>query len=107
MWSDAQNHGRAREEDRLELRDRRELAALADLHDDVHEPRGLALGRELVGDAPVRVVAGLAEPRVVPQLVDLDHHAVDLEGQLRATGAVALAVVEGGPGVGTTVVSSR
>ena len=67
---------------------------------DVAQRRGLALRRELVGDAPVRVVAGLAEPRVPAVLVDLDDHPVDLEVELGAALAVALAVGEGFLGVG-------
>jgi hypothetical protein len=89
-------HGGAGQRHRVQLGHGRELAALAHLHADGAQPRGAPLGRELVGDAPVGVVAGGAERRVVRELVHLDDHPVDLEGQPMPALVVARAVRIGG-----------
>ena len=79
--------GRARHHDaadghRLELGDRRQRAGAPDLDPDrAHHGLGL-LGRELVGDRPARRAADVAEPALPVEPVDLDHHAVDVVGQL-------------------------
>ena len=61
---------------RLELGDRRERTALADVHlDALHGRRRLAR-RELEGDRPARMVRGRAQPPLQLQRVHLHDHAV-------------------------------
>ena len=48
------------------------------------QQRGAFLGRELVGDRPARRLAGQAERRAQREVVDLDHDAVDLVGEVVA-----------------------
>ena len=55
-----------------------------DVPDDPVELRGRGDRRELPGDRPARLAAGDAELAPQGSLVDLDHHAVDLEVELLA-----------------------
>ena len=55
-------HRRAADEHRLQHRDRRDLADLADVPDDVGEQRRLLLGRELEGERAARAVRARARP---------------------------------------------
>ena len=72
-------HRHARDLHRLELGERHHVAGPAHVP---HHPLELGGGghrRELPGDRPARLAAHHAEPALQVQVVDLDHHAVDLE----------------------------
>ncbi len=73
--------GRPRDLHRLEDREGCEHAGAAHAHLDVEQPRGLLLGRELVGDRPARRLGRVAQLVLERELVDFDHHAVYLVGQ--------------------------
>ncbi len=68
----------AADEDRFELGEGRGPAGAAHRHLDVEQLGGPLLGRELVGDGPARRPAGEAKLVTPGQVVDLDHHPVDL-----------------------------
>jgi hypothetical protein len=70
--------------DRLEPRDRGELAGAADLDVDRAQRRLGALGGEFVREAPARKTADKAQTRLPVEPVDLVDHAVDVEGEIGA-----------------------
>ena len=74
--------GDAADPDRLQPRDRGELAGAADLDVDRLEDRLGLLGREFVRQRPARRARDLAEPALPVEPVDLVDHAVDVEGQV-------------------------
>ena len=76
----------AADENRLQLRHRRQLAGTADLDLDRRHGRELLLRRELVRDSPARFAGDEAEPPLQREAVDLVDHAVDVEGQGVALG---------------------
>ena len=63
----------------LEHRERRGLAGAADVDLDGPQDRLLLDRRHLVGDGPAGRLGGGAERLALRDVVDLDHHAVDLE----------------------------
>ena len=77
-----QRHGGAADEDRLQHGERGGLAGPTDRDRDVLQRGGPLLGRELVGDGPPRGPGRGAELALQGQVVDLDHHAVDLVVEL-------------------------
>ena len=77
-----ERNGRATDEHRLEHGEGRRLSRASDRHHDLLEQGGALLGRELVGDRPPRRVRGGAELVALAQIVDLDHDAVDLVGEV-------------------------
>ena len=81
LWSVATLDGDAADVDRLELGERVQVAELADVPVDVVQRGDRGGGRELPGDRPARIAADDAEPALELRVVDLDHHAVDLEVQ--------------------------
>ena len=76
--------GDAADADRLQPRDRGQLAGAADLDVDRLEHRLGLLGRELVGDRPARRLRDEAEPLLPVEPVDLVDDAVDVERQVGA-----------------------
>ena len=72
-------HGHARHLHRLELRERDHVAGPAHVPGDPLELGGGRARRELPGDRPARLAADHAELALQLEVVDLDHHAVDLE----------------------------
>ncbi len=70
--------GRAAHEHRPQPGERRGLAGAADRDLDGHQFGRALLGRELVGDRPSRRAGGRAELALQREVVDLDHHTVDL-----------------------------
>ena len=77
-------HGDAADVDRLQHRERVQVAELADVPLDPEQRRDRGRRRELPGDRPARVAADDAEAALHLELVDLDHDAVDLEVQRAA-----------------------
>ena len=75
---------RAADEHRLEHGERRRPTGAPDRHLDVAQQRGALLGRELVGDGPARRPRREPEPLALGEVVDLDHHAVDLVAEVVA-----------------------
>ena len=75
---------RPADEDRLEFGKGRGLALAADRHVDGPQPSGLFLGGELVRDGPLGCAARAAEHPLLREIVDLDHHTVDLVGEVVA-----------------------
>ncbi len=69
---------RAREMNRFEVGDRRQLARLADLHIDRQKFGNRLFGGILVRDLPTRGFAGRAELFSLREIDDFDHHAIDL-----------------------------
>ena len=73
-------------------------AGAPDRHHDVEQPGGALLGRELVGHRPAGRLGGEAELALQAEVVDLQHHAVDLVGEVVAVllpvHAVGVGVVE-------------
>ena len=74
--------GYAADEDRLEVADGRELAALADLPAHILQHRRLLLGLVLVGDYPARGFAGRPQLLALLERIDFEHNAVGHERQL-------------------------
>ncbi len=70
--------------DRLEHRERVQVAELAGVPADVAEHRHGRRRRELPGDRPPRLAPDDAEPALELEVVDLDDDAVDLELQRSA-----------------------
>jgi hypothetical protein len=70
--------------DGLELGERVHVAELADVPLHAVEARDRRGGRELPGDCPARIAPHDAEAALQLDVVDLDHHAVDLEVELAA-----------------------
>ena len=62
---------------------------------DVEELRGALLGRELEGDGPPGRLRGEAQLALQGEVVDLEHHAVDLVGEVVAVLLPVHAVGEG------------
>ncbi len=75
-------HHDAADRDRLEFRNRRELAGAADLNVDVFDDRRRLLGREFMRDRPARAARDEAEPLLPVEPVDLVDDAIDVVGQL-------------------------
>ena len=69
---------RAADEHRLEHGDRRHLADLADVPDDVGQHGGLLLGRELVGERAARAVGARAGGGVRVAVGEPEHGAVEV-----------------------------
>ena len=72
-------HGHAADVDRLELRERVQVAELADVPVDLAQPRLRRRRRELPRDRPARVAPDGAQPPLELEVRDLDDDAVDLE----------------------------
>ena len=92
--------GDAADEDRAELRDRRQRAGAADAREDVLDHGGLLLRRELVGDRPARHPRQLAEVALQGELVHLEDAAVDLDRERGAPREQPPVVGDGGLEVG-------
>ena len=73
--------GRACKADRLKHRGWGQYTRAPDGDRDIEKPRLLLLGRELVGDRPLRGVRTLAEKESVGEAVDLNDDAVDVVGE--------------------------
>ena len=73
-----QLHRRAGDLHRLHVRERRDPPGAAHVDPDVEELGGGLLRRVLEGDRPARRPRRRAQPALQRDLVDLDHHAVDL-----------------------------
>src|SRR5439155_13445685 len=65
----------------LEHRERQQMAGAADVPDDLVELRGGGRRGELPGNGPARLTPGHPQLPLQTAVVDLDHHAVDLEVQ--------------------------
>ena len=76
--------GHAADVDGLELGERVHVAELADVPLHALQPRDRRRGRELPGDRPARIAPDDAQAALQLDVVDLDHHAVDLEVELAA-----------------------
>ncbi len=85
---------RATDEDRIQHRERRDLAGAAGVDRDARDARRALLGGKLVGDRPARRAAGRAQLVAQRELVDLHHGAVDLVRQIVAPLLPALAAGE-------------
>ncbi|CAB4933907.1 unannotated protein [freshwater metagenome] len=70
--------GRPRYLHRLHVRERRDPPRATDADPDVEQPRAYDLGRVLVRDGPARRPRRGTQPALHRQIVDLEHHAIDL-----------------------------
>ncbi|CAH0262388.1 hypothetical protein SRABI70_03248 [Pseudomonas sp. Bi70] len=77
-------HRHARHLDRFETRHRRHRAGAANLELHVEQLGELFHGRKLVGHGPMRRTRTKTELLLVFDVVDLEHHAVDVIGQAHA-----------------------
>ena len=85
--------GGAADEDRVEHRERRRPPGAPDRHLDVAQQGRALLGRELVGDRPARRLRGEPQPLPHRQVVELDHHPVDVVVEVVAVVLPVLAVL--------------
>ena len=77
-----EGHGRPPNEDRFEHRIGSRSPCATDRHLDVRQRGGALLGRELAGQCPPRGSAGGAGHLAQITVVELDHHPVDLIGEI-------------------------
>ena len=75
---------RAGQEHRFEHRERRDRAGAPDVDLDLSQQRRLLFRRKLERDGPARKLAGGAERAALRVGIDLDDHAVGIEGQRAA-----------------------
>ncbi|MCY1395913.1 hypothetical protein D9M71_108690 [compost metagenome] len=81
---------------RLQACHRGHRAGAADLEFHVEQLGELFLRRELVGNGPMRGARPEAQLLLVLDIVDLEHHAIDIVGQARAALADVAVVVQAG-----------
>ena len=66
---------------RLQTRHRRDSAGTANLKLHVEQLGQLFHGRKLVSNRPARLAGAEAQLTLIAQIIDLEHHAIDLVGQ--------------------------
>ncbi len=87
-------HGHAADLDRQHDRDGGDDAGPPDRGEDREDAGDLLARRELVGEGPARMARGPAQGVAVGEVVELDHHAVDLVAEVVALGLEAGVVGE-------------
>src|SRR5712691_4254423 len=78
----------------LQHRHRRERAGTPDLHANIVDHRGFLPRWIFVGDGPARGLCRVPQFSLYPYGIHLDHHAIDLVGQLLAFRFPGVAILE-------------
>ncbi|MCY1518671.1 hypothetical protein D9M68_533940 [compost metagenome] len=89
-------HGHTGHLDRLQPRHRGHRTGTADLELHVEQLGEFFLGRKLAGDGPVRRARTKAQLLLILDVVDLEHHAIDVVGQAHAPLADIAVVIQAG-----------